>query len=409
MPGRVFDLFRNIQRFRPAHPVVIAVHQQHLSSLLLGGHGMVARGPPAAAAPHPVCPQRHHPHPSPIGVYHNGRVPYPVVRTGQRPVTRHIHNPLHRFPGLPAVRAAAQPHLNILLQVNAVVVAHVIHSEQRPLRRGGQPRDAIGVYAVITGRTHCHGQSMPVGRMIAIEPCSPFPVQFHPSQCRTEHMRQGRAVRHRQTDIKIVGPREEFLVKLQGHGTRRHGVFGQPNGISRVVEDGLSAAILGHGMGQPRGCCSRAEHRGCPCVKHPYSLDIRQVFLRKIDRHTGHPFPTHSGADPQVEDNVVGTAHHYRNGRFMDKNGLRSGHLHQHAAACHQSQKSFFHNGSGREKEWVYRCLLLSVQWFVGPIKLKKALLLQHLQISTREVEVVCLGVSPLGKNTRQVGQVVFA
>ncbi len=139
-------------------------------------------------------------------------------------------------------------------------------------------------------------------------------------------MGQRRVARHRQTDIKIVRPREEPLVELQGHRpfpSRRHrGVLSQQDSIGRMVENALSPAVLRHAVRQSRRGGTRAEHRSGSGIKHPYSLDERQVASREIDRNTGHPLARQSRRYPEVENDVIGPSDHHRNGRFVNENDL---------------------------------------------------------------------------------------
>ena len=87
------------------------------------------RAYPRTLITHAVCPSRYYPNGICLGIYKDRRVAYSVLRF------RHItgfakrQRKAHLFPSLTAIDTAAQTYIYMLLQVVAVVIAHIVYAQ----------------------------------------------------------------------------------------------------------------------------------------------------------------------------------------------------------------------------------------------------------------------------------------
>ncbi|CDB10592.1 unknown [Bacteroides sp. CAG:633] len=146
-PFGIFYLRSNVDGSRPCLPVIVAASQHKLGRFVQ--LVPLSRVEPGTEVAHAVCPGSHNPDGTRLTVYQDGRIAYAVLGFRQMAVFAEAHGDTHLFPCLSAVCATAEADVDMFLQIGAVVVAYVVHTEQGSLVAGDNARNAVGGCAVI--------------------------------------------------------------------------------------------------------------------------------------------------------------------------------------------------------------------------------------------------------------------
>ena len=108
-----------------------------------------------------VHPDSKHKNFASFWIDNNAGVAATVLGLGEAAVFTHIHDHPWLFPGAPAIGAAAETNVDILLQVTARTAAQVVDAQKRPWGTGCQGGDAVSVHTVFPcpaqGNTQPHG------------------------------------------------------------------------------------------------------------------------------------------------------------------------------------------------------------------------------------------------------------
>src|SRR5690625_968719 len=91
-----------------------------------------------------VDPERCHPDGSRIPVDQDGWISNTILSLRPSSPFPHIHNHLHRFPGLSSIGASAKSYINIPLQIIRIIPADIINGEQCATIGGGHARNPVG-------------------------------------------------------------------------------------------------------------------------------------------------------------------------------------------------------------------------------------------------------------------------
>ena len=147
VPGRVFHLRSDVDRFAPCLSVVFALDKHQLGRFI-GSHARHGV-PPGASVTHSVSPGCNNPDGVCFFVYQDGRVAYAVLCMRQTAGFAEGHGYAHRFPGLSFVCTAAHAYVDHFLQIDTAVVTDIVNAKKRAVVGRNQSRDTEGCRAVI--------------------------------------------------------------------------------------------------------------------------------------------------------------------------------------------------------------------------------------------------------------------
>ena len=156
-PFRLLQLAGEVSGLGPAQAVVPGADPHDL-----GAPGDVESGLGAVLHPLVLAGLAPHPHGpdedlSGLGIDQDARVADAVFLLGPPAPFAHVHDHPLGPPGAAAVGAAAQPDVDVFLQVARLSSPHVVDAQQCALGSGGQRGDAVGVHPFL----HVLAQSHP--------------------------------------------------------------------------------------------------------------------------------------------------------------------------------------------------------------------------------------------------------
>ena len=225
---------------------------------------------------------------------------------------------MHFLPRLPAVGTATQTDFDVFLQVDAVVVAHVIDGQQRTLVAGRQARNAVGGHTVVARLTDTEAHPMDT-RTVGQLQRSGLSVDFNRSH-RGRELGKQRCLRlHLEADPEIIDARIECLVHVEHHFTAGRTDFALQYRIRRIGRTGLS-----YGIGRHIG------HRSIISLAAPLHalrtaiVQLDGFYLSQVDRFAQVQKDTvqllaFAVVDAQVEQFVVLTVYQNGNIGFADE------------------------------------------------------------------------------------------
>ena len=287
VPVGLLDLPRQVPRFGPRPAVIAAAGEHQLGRL--DRFVTVPHGRPGPVVAQSVGPCRHDEDLTRAVIDQYRGIADAVLRLGKTAPTPHVHDNPHRLPRTASVRAAAQTDVNIFLQVEACAVAHVIDPQQRACRGGDQPRDAVGIDAVIAVLADSH--TPPVGRVARRGELDAPAIDQDPGDLERKGPRKllyplDVAL---DTHIEIVAALDQLLSRAERKasvGTR--GGRRLLDGIVRIGIEPLSSAqppeLVPHGIGGR----AREQGRHGARVEKPHGAHLRcrhaaQAHLDRIE------------------------------------------------------------------------------------------------------------------------------
>ena len=158
VPLGTFHLSGDVYGLAPCLAVIVAVCQYKLSRHV--GIHPLCRVVPCHAVAHAMTPRRHDPCTLCRGVVEYRGVSHAILRRGKRALVGKAQRQTHTLPCAAAVGAAAQPDVDMLLEILRGVVAHVVDGEQRSARGGDKARYAVCGGAVITCMSYAYGHAV---------------------------------------------------------------------------------------------------------------------------------------------------------------------------------------------------------------------------------------------------------
>ena len=165
-PVLLLQLASQVFRRGPGESIVLRADHQKLRGLadLEARFGTVAR--PLMLARLAAHPDGEAEDLARLLIHDDARIAAPILFLRQPAVLPHVHDDTRRRPRSPAVRTAAEPDVDVFLQVASRPPPHVVDRQQRPFRRGRQCGNAVSMHAVVVVLSQCDADPLPSIRHI---------------------------------------------------------------------------------------------------------------------------------------------------------------------------------------------------------------------------------------------------
>ena len=283
-----------------------------------------------------MSPGRGNPHGAGVRVEEYRRVAHAILSGRQTAIFAKRERQTHGFPTLTAIGAATQPHVDVLLQVDTTVIAHVIHPQQRTPVGRHQPGNAESRHPVVAGMAHpdSHavldtlGRYPPTGSYRPVERDRLYPgPQF----------RGERGARlHLHTHPKEVDTRIELVISPQLNPLARIVHTGAFNRIGRVGRQRLTGMLARYISDRGKTILPLVlPGLHTPVIEFHGSDIAPGIAVRQIE---GHPVehPALTGGNTQIEQHIVLPLEQHRHPGLLDKNRIGG---HRYRGQSHQGEK----------------------------------------------------------------------
>lgn len=107
-----------------------------------------------------MLPQAYHPNSVGLFIYQNSGISYPIKAVRFSSPFAHINHFFHWLPRLSAISTTTHSHIDIFLQILAIVVTIVVNGYQRTFISGYKPRYTVAFYAVLFTLTKCNSKTL---------------------------------------------------------------------------------------------------------------------------------------------------------------------------------------------------------------------------------------------------------